>query len=100
MMVINGQAQAGRRDDVHASFMRHLAERAEANPAQSLVVWAADNDDADRFCLVEFYKNPAQAAENAQADWFWAYMAEVGPLLAGEPTVQNLTPLWTKGVPA
>lgn len=99
MMVISGRARAGRRDEVYASSMRHLAERADANPAQPLVVWAADNGDADRFCLVEFYKNPAQAAENAQAEWFWAHMAEVGPLLADEPTVQNLTPRWTKGVP-
>lgn len=100
MMVISGQARPGQRDAMLELFETHLAERAVANDAQPVVVWATDDGDADRFHLVEIYDDPAALAANSQADWFWTYMAEAGELMASEPTVATCTPRWTKGVHA
>lgn len=56
------------------------------------------SSDADRFTLVELYNDPYAVAANAQADWFWVYLAEVGPLLVGEPTITTCEPRWANGV--
>ncbi len=98
MMIISGQAQPGARDQLLELFRTHLADRATANDAQPVVIWAADDGDADRFHLVEVYDDPAAVAVSSQADWFWAYMAEAGPLMAGEPAVSTCSPRWMKGV--
>lgn len=34
--------------------------------------------------------------QNAQADWFGAYMAQAGPLLAGMPEMKTGEPRWVK----
>jgi hypothetical protein len=39
----------------------------------------------------------AERRRPVRAPWFWAYMAEVGPLLAGEPEVTMAAPAWAKG---
>ncbi len=98
LMVISGVAKPGSLPQVHQSFQRHLAPRAEQNPAQPLVIWAADSNTPDRFMLVEVYNHPDAVTANAQADWFWAYLAEVGPLLDGDPTVTTYEPRWAKGL--
>lgn len=99
MMTIQGRAIPGRRDDVYALFEQHLAPRADAEAGQQLVVWAASDADPDAFQLVEIYNDPAVLERNATAEWFWAYMSKVGPLLDGEPVVTMSTPRWAKGTP-
>lgn len=98
MMVISGSAQPGRREDLFGLFLEHLAPRAGADDAQDLVVWSENDGEVDGFTLVEIYNDPAALERNSQADWFWAYMAAAGPLMAGEPTVTMCTPRWAKGV--
>lgn len=98
MMVINGKAAPGRRDDLYRLFERHLAPRALTDTAQQLVVWAANDGRPDEFTLVEVYNDPAALERNAQAEWFWAYMAEAGPLMDGEPSVAVSSPRWGKGI--
>lgn len=100
MMVISGRAAPGRREDLYGLFLEHLAPRADVEPAQPLVVWAANDADADGFTLVEIYNDPATLQRNAEADWFWAYMAAAGPLMASEPTVTTCSPMWVKGIDA
>lgn len=97
MMIIEGRTLPGKRDDVYALFEKHLAPRATAEDGQRLVVWAASEGDDDAFQLVEIYNDQAVMERNATAEWFWAYMSEVGPLLDGEPRVTTSTPRWTKG---
>ena len=55
-------------------------------------------DDADAFFLFEVYSNAEAFGANAAAPWFAEYMAQAGPLLAGEPEVAMATPLWSTGV--
>jgi quinol monooxygenase YgiN len=96
-LAISGTTHSGRRDDLFASFERHLAPRALTNHAQAVVVWTA-LDHPDKFQLFEIYADPAAAAANAQAEWFGAYLSETMPLLAGPPEMVQGTPRWSKGV--
>ncbi|MEM9132330.1 MAG: antibiotic biosynthesis monooxygenase [Actinomycetota bacterium] len=98
-MIITTKAKPGRRDELFALYRRDLAPRAVDNDGQEVVVWCADEHDPDTFHLFEIYRDMAALGANAQADWFAAYLAEAGPLLAGEPTVTMAAPRWSKGVP-
>ena len=73
-------------------------EKFEANDAQEVVVWCADQQDPDRFILFEIYRDAEALGANAGADWFAAYMQAAMPLLAGEPEVTMATPMWSTGV--
>jgi quinol monooxygenase YgiN len=97
-MVITSRAAPGKRDELYQLYQQHLAPRAEANPAQEVVVWCADRQDDDVFVLFEIYRDEASLGANAQADWFAEYMAAAMPLLAGEPQIVMATPQWSTGL--
>ena len=97
-MIIKTRTQPGRREDVRALYEEMLAPRALANDGQEVVVWCADQHDPDTFYLFEIYRDAGAMGANASAPWFAEYMAQVGPMLAGEPEVGMATPGWTKGV--
>lgn len=96
-MVIKTKTQPGKREEVRQLYEKHLAPRAQANAAQELVLWCADEMDADTFYLFEIYSNQAATQANAQSSWFWDYLKEVQPLLAGQPEVALAAPVWAKG---
>lgn len=98
LLVIKGKAQSGKRGQIKAAFEEHLAPRAEANDAQSLVVWAEDQSDGDTFFLIEVYRNKTALDQNSQAPWFSEYMQATGPLLDGQPEFSMATPVWSKGL--
>ena len=95
--IVSCKTKAGKRDELFGLFRQHLAPRAEANSAQSLVVWLADQADANEFHLFEIYSDPAAMEENSKAEWFWAYIALAAPLLDGQPVMKIATPRWAKG---
>jgi quinol monooxygenase YgiN len=97
-MLIKTKAQPGRRDDLFALYRELMAPRAEANDAQEVVVWCADQHDPDAFFLFEIYASGEAMGTNAAAPWFADYMAKAGPLLASEPEVAMATPRWSKGI--
>lgn len=97
-MFITSRAAPGKRDELYALYQDHLAPRAEANPAQEVVVWCADQQDEDVFVLFEIYGDAGALGENAKSDWFADYMAAAMPLLAGEPQVVMATPKWSTGL--
>jgi quinol monooxygenase YgiN len=97
-LVVTVRTQPGRRDEVRALWDRHLRPRAEANPAQELYLFCEDAEDADAFHLIEVYAEPEAAEENARAPWFADYMREVGPLMAGRPSMVSARPVWAKGL--
>lgn len=97
-LVIKSKSQPGKREEVRQLYEKHLAPRAQANAAQELVLWCADTMDADTFYLFEVYTDQAATQANAQAAWFWDYMREVQPLLAGQPEVAITSPVWAKGL--
>lgn len=97
-MVIKSKTQPGKREEVWQLYEKHLVARAQANAAQEVVVWCADDMDADTFYLFEIYGDRAAPQANAQAAWFWDYMREVQPLLADQSEVAITTPVWAKGI--
>jgi quinol monooxygenase YgiN len=94
--IVSVKAGPGKREEVLALFKHHLAPRAASNSAQEVVVWVADATDPDTFHLFEVYTDAAAMEKNARADWFAAYMAQAGPLLAGMPEVKLGEPRWMK----
>jgi quinol monooxygenase YgiN len=96
--LVSGRTRPGRRDDLCALFVEHLGARAIDNPAQRLVLWLADEADADAFHLVEVYADATVMEANARTEWFAAYMAAAMPLLDGMPSMRMATPRWAKGV--
>jgi quinol monooxygenase YgiN len=94
--IVTVKARPGKRDEVLALFKQHLAPRATANASQEVVAWVADAADPDAFHLFEIYSDRAAMEKNAQADWFGAYMAQAGPLLAGMPEMKTGEPRWVK----
>lgn len=97
-IIVRSKSKPGRRDDIKSLYDRMMAPQAMENDAQEVVVWCADQHDPDAFFLFEIYRDAAAMGANAQAEWFGEYMAQAGPLLAGEPEVSMATPLWSKGV--
>lgn len=97
-MIIKSTAAPGRREELFRLYQEHLAPRAEANDAQEVVVWCADQKNPDVFVLFEIYSNGEALGANAGADWFGAYMAQAMPLLAGEPEVVMAEPRWSTGL--
>lgn len=96
VLIVKGKAQPGQREQVQRLFEQHLAPRALENEAQELVVWSADEHDADTFYLFELYRDRAVMEANGRTPWFGDYFAAVGPLLAGQPEMVLATPKWRK----
>ena len=97
-IIVTTKTRPGKRDDVRRLYEELLAPRAVENDSQQVVVWCDDQQDDDTFHMFELYRDMAAMGTNAQAPWFAEYMARVGPLLAGEPSVAMLTPRWSTGV--
>lgn len=97
-MIVKTKAQHGRREELFDLYKEKLVPRAEENDSQEVVVWCADHHDPDTFYLFEIYSDAEALGANAAAPWFAAYMAQAGPLLAGEPEVGMATPRWSKGI--
>lgn len=97
-IIVKSRAKPGKRDEISRLYEKLMIPRAIENESQEVVVWCADQHDPDAFYLFEIYSDSAAMGANAQAGWFADYMAQAGPLLAGEPEVAMTTPLWSKGV--
>ncbi len=97
-MSVTTRTKPGKREDVQRLYEQRLVPRASENEAQEIVVWCADAADPDVFHLFEIYRDPEAAQAAGQATWFWEYLAEVGPLLEGQPEVWTAVPTWAKGI--
>lgn len=90
------KTQPGKREELLALWDKHLKTRAVENDAQVRYVIARDAADADTVRIAEVYSTQAAFEANSQAPWFGEYMAEAGPLLAGQPEFNMGTPHWVK----
>ncbi len=90
------KTQPGQRDQLIALWEKHLKARAQENEAQIRYVIARDAADPDTLRITEVYATQAAFEANSQAPWFGEYMAEAGPLLAGQPEFHMGTPHWVK----
>lgn len=90
------KTQPGQRDELVALWDKHLKARAAENADHVSYVFALDMNDPDTVRITEVYATQDAFQANAQAPWFGAYMAEVGPFLAGEPDFAMASPHWVK----
>lgn len=90
------KTQPGQRDALVALWDEHLKTRAADNADHVRYVFALDMMDPDTVHITEVYATQAAFEANSQAPWFGAYMAQVGPLLAGEPGFAMAQPYWIK----
>jgi len=97
-IIVKSKVKTGKREEIQALYEQIMAPRAIENDTQEVVVWCADQHDPDAFYLFEIYRDAAAMGANAQSDWFADYMAQAGPMLAGEPEVAMASPVWSKGV--
>ncbi|MEO1734363.1 MAG: antibiotic biosynthesis monooxygenase [Pseudomonadota bacterium] len=86
----------GQRDTVVKLWDAHLKTRAQDNPEHVSYVVALDANDPNTIHISEVYATSAAFEANSQSPWFGAYMAEVGPLLDGEPAFARALPYWVK----
>ncbi len=95
-LFVKTRTMPGKRDQVRGLFQKHLAPKAEANPAQEIVIWCDDEHDPDVFHFFEIYNDRKAFEASSQAPWAAEYMKEVMPLLQGQPEVGFATPRWAK----
>ncbi len=88
--------QPGKRDELVALWDKHLKNRAAENDDQTRYVFALDMANPDVIHISEVYGSKAGFEANSQAPWFADYMAEAGPLLAGQPAFNIAMPHWVK----
>ena len=90
------KTQPGQRDALVDLWDAHLKSRAADNAAHVSYVFALDMADPDTVHITEVYATQAAFQANAQSPWFADYMAEAGPLIAGEPGFAMASPYWVK----
>ena len=90
------KTQPGQRDTLVALWDDHLKSRAAESADHVSYVFALDMADPDTVYITEVYTTQAAFQANTQAPWFAEYMAEAGPLLAGEPGFAMASPHWMK----
>lgn len=90
------ETQPGQRDALVALWDQHLKTRAEEGDTHINYVFALDMNDPNTVHITEVYRTQAAFQANSQSPWFAAYMAEAGPLLAGEPGFAMASPHWVK----
>lgn len=95
-LLITHRTREGQRDAVRAVWQRHMAPAITANPGHLAYSYCLDQDDPDVIVAFQLYRDADQATAFLGTPAYAAYEQEVAPLLTGTPTVQRLTPVWTK----
>jgi quinol monooxygenase YgiN len=90
------QTMPGKRDEVKAIWLKHMAPAIQDNAGHLAYFYNFDNDNADSICAFQIYES-AQAAKDFLSDpSYQAYLAESRALLEHDPQIISLTPQWAK----
>jgi len=95
-LFIKHRAQPGRRDEVRRVWEKHLKPNIAGNPAHEAYFYCYDDNDPDVICVYQQYVDRASPQEFVKTPWYASYLDEVSPLLAGEPEIRTVTPVWAK----
>lgn len=90
------ETQPGQREALIGLWDEHLKTRAAEDDVHIDYIFALDMNDPNIVHITEVYTTQAAFRANAQSQWFASYMAEAGPLLAGEPVFAMASPYWVK----
>lgn len=99
-VLVTHRTREGQRDAVRAIWEEHLAPAVTSNPGHLAYTYCFDDADPDVICAFQVYRNDDDAAGFQRIPAYAAYEEAVAPLLTGSPSVQRLTPMWTKSVTA
>ncbi|HZM57887.1 MAG TPA: antibiotic biosynthesis monooxygenase [Acidimicrobiales bacterium] len=95
-ILVTHRTRGGQREAVRAIWHEHMAPAVAANPGHLSYTYCLDDADPDVICAFQVYRDADAAAAFQQTPAYAAYEKAVAPLLAGSPSVQRLTPTWTK----
>jgi quinol monooxygenase YgiN len=68
-----------------------------SNPAHEAYFYCYDDNDPDVICAFQQYRDRMSPQDFVEAPWYAAYIEEVTFLIAGEPEIRAVTPVWSKG---
>jgi quinol monooxygenase YgiN len=95
-LLITHRTLPGKRDEVRQVWERHLMPNIARNPAHEAYFYCYDDNDPDVICAFQQYRDRVSPQDFVKAPWYAAYIEEVTPLIAGEPEVRAVTPVWAK----
>lgn len=90
------QAKPGRRDEVKAIWLRHMAPAIQGNPGHLAYFYNFDNNNPDSICAFQVYESADAASKFLKHPSYQAYLSESCDLLEHEPKIMSLSPQWTK----
>lgn len=96
-LFITHRTQPGMRDQVRAVWQRHMQPAIAQNAAHEAYFYCFDTSDPDVIRVYQQYSDLAASQAFLQNASYAAYLRDVEPLLAGQPEVVMVTPLWVKG---
>ncbi|MEZ0167388.1 putative quinol monooxygenase [Microvirga sp. TS319] len=96
-LLITHRTLPGKRDEVRHVWEKHLKPNIASNPAHEAYFYCYDDKDPDVILAFQQYTDRISPQDFVRAPWYAAYIEEVTPLIAGEPDVRAVTPVWAKG---
>ena len=94
-LFIQHRTRPGRRDEVQAVWRRHMQPAIAANPGH-LAYFYSFGAGKDEIYAFQHYRDAEAAEAFLKTPAYASYLAEVSPLLLGEPAVTVLDVQWTK----
>ena len=96
-LFIRHKTHPGKRDEVQAVWLKHMAPAIAANAGHTHYFYCFDDADPDSICAFQCYASPEAAEAFLGHPHYAVYLEAVAPLLVGPPEVSRLTPMWIKG---
>ena len=95
-ILVTHRTREGQREAVRAIWEEHMAPAVTSNPGHLSYTYCYDDVDPDVICAFQVYRDAGEAAGFQRTPAYGAYEEAVASLLAGSPSVQRLTPMWSK----
>lgn len=95
-LFIKHKTLPGKRSQVQATWLKHMAPAVQANAGHLAYFYCFDNSDPDSVCAFQQYSSPEEARAFLSTQSYLSYLREVESLLEGPPRVTQLTPVWVK----
>ena len=95
-LFISHRAKPGKRDELKAVWLKHMAPAITANPGHLAYVYSYDATDEHVVHAFQHYASAAAAAEFLKNPSYLAYLEESRRLLEHEPEIKVLAPQWSK----
>lgn len=86
----------GKRDALKSAWENHIKPHVLENPEILQNIYSVSMDDPDTLCMYEILSDISVFGQAYEQPWMKAYLAEIGPLLAGPPQVLRLNPVFMK----